>query len=77
MEVKGLWKSSNIGGGLDHPTWRSNPQYVLDVGESAEVTISLQLDKSQNDKEDDVKESVGFAVIKKAGPGVFSPVNEH
>jgi hypothetical protein len=72
MEVRGQWKSSNIGGGLDYPTWRSNPQIILDVGESAEVTITMKLEKVESepkDSKEESKETFGFVVLKKAPAG--------
>lgn len=66
MEVKGTWDVSTAGGGLDHPSWRSNIQYALkDVEPRQTVTVSLKLDG-----EVDPNCCVGFAIVGKAGPGI-------
>lgn len=64
MEVKGEWTASTAGGSLDQPSWRSNTQYILkDVEAGQTVTITVKL------VEADPKQSVGFAIVGKAGQG--------
>uniref|UniRef100_A0A6B2KY75 Peptidase C2 calpain domain-containing protein n=1 Tax=Arcella intermedia TaxID=1963864 RepID=A0A6B2KY75_9EUKA len=49
LVAKGEWAGVTAGGCLDYSTWRNNPQFLLDVGKSTDITIFLTL-KSDNEE---------------------------
>lgn len=43
--LKGSWTGGTSGGSFQNSTWRSNPQYLLLIGEPGSITITLSQDR--------------------------------
>jgi len=65
LTVQGEWSQLTAGGCINHPSWRNNPQYSLQVTKEIPATITLkQLDDSGDA---DKLASIGFYVSKSKG----------
>eukprot|EP01102_Stenamoeba_stenopodia_P021684 TRINITY_DN8814_c0_g1_i3.p1 TRINITY_DN8814_c0_g1~~TRINITY_DN8814_c0_g1_i3.p1 ORF type:complete len:994 (+),score=230.58 TRINITY_DN8814_c0_g1_i3:54-3035(+) len=64
--VKGEWnvKTETAGGCMNHPSWRKNPQYFLDITHSGEYLVMLQQDDRKNKK---LLNVIGFYIAKGDG----------
>jgi len=55
-EVKGSWKGESAGGGITNPTWRWNPQFILQLNDKTD-NITIKLDQIEDNH-------IGFYITK-------------
>jgi hypothetical protein len=60
-QLSGEWTSSTAGGCVNFPSWRANPQYLLEVGEEGIVSVVLEAELDFNSPE---KPHIGFYLVK-------------
>jgi Calpain large subunit, domain III len=63
VAVRGEWVGSSAGGCVNHPSWRSNPQYFLFMKQQARLTITL----TQHVASEKRLNSIGFYVARSNG----------
>eukprot|EP01112_Ceratiomyxa_fruticulosa_P011179 TRINITY_DN3018_c0_g1_i1.p1 TRINITY_DN3018_c0_g1~~TRINITY_DN3018_c0_g1_i1.p1 ORF type:complete len:963 (-),score=250.30 TRINITY_DN3018_c0_g1_i1:195-3083(-) len=62
--VKGVWEGPSAGGCLNHPTWRSNPQYLLEIPPSPSTQVTISLEQVGSGTDGKSMPFIGFYVAK-------------
>lgn len=56
------WKQSLAGGCVNYPTWRDNPQFLLEISQETYVQVLLE-----TNLDPELKHHIGFYVVKTSG----------
>eukprot|EP00163_Fabomonas_tropica_P002696 TRINITY_DN1208_c0_g1_i3.p1 TRINITY_DN1208_c0_g1~~TRINITY_DN1208_c0_g1_i3.p1 ORF type:complete len:485 (+),score=113.83 TRINITY_DN1208_c0_g1_i3:1143-2597(+) len=69
--IHGEWKGLSAGGSMDHPTWRSNPQYLVRAAVNTEIFVVVsQADARMHKGNNTYSTAAGAYIVKSTTPGI-------
>lgn len=71
VEYSSEWKGSTAGGSINFPTWRNNPQIILEVFQASLVQIYLE-----TELQPEQKRHIGFQLFKTSGNNKMYHLNK-